>query len=151
MRAPQRKFGLVTFVTAFAALLFSCNLAFAQATTRLAPGGGGLTHVACGSAVSSCVLKASAGQFYGVYANCTSACWVMLFNATSAPSNGATTAGNASGNLVECFEVAAGASKSLVYSPYPIAFSVGITAAISSTACASLTLSTVGFVSGSVF
>lgn len=109
-----------------------------------------LTTVTCGSAVSSCVLKASAGNFYGTYANCTSACWVMVFNATSLPINGATTAGSASGNLVECFEVAAGQSKSLAYNTYPRAFSVGITVAISSTACATLTASTVGFISGGV-
>lgn len=109
-----------------------------------------VTGVTCGSAVSSCVLKASAGNFYGVYAECTSACWLMVFNATSAPSNGATTAGTASGNLVECIDVAANSSKSLNYPTFPRAYSVGITAAISSTACATLTLSTVGFVSGTV-
>lgn len=108
------------------------------------------TNVTCGSAVSSCVLKASAGNLYGVYANCTSACWLMVFNATSLPANGATTAGSASGNLVECVPVAAGDVRPLVYSLFPRAFSVGITVAISSTACATLTASTVGFVSGSV-
>lgn len=108
------------------------------------------TNVTCGSAVSSCVLKSSAGNLYGVYANCTSACWLMVFNATSAPSNGATTAGSASGNLVECIDVSANSSKSLVYPVFPRAYSVGITAAISSTACGTLTLSTVGFVSGGV-
>lgn len=109
-----------------------------------------VTSVTCGSAVSSCVLKASAGNLYGAYANCTAACWLMVFNATSAPSNGATTAGSASGNLVECIDISAGSSKSLTYPIFPRAFSVGITAAISSTACGTLTLSTVGFVSGGV-
>lgn len=115
-----------------------------------AASGAALTAVTCGSAASSCVLKASAGSFYGVYAECTAACWLMVFNATSAPSNGATTAGVASGNLVECVDIAAASSKSLNYPTFPRAFSVGITAVISSTACATLTLSTVGFVSGSV-
>lgn len=112
--------------------------------------GNALTSTSCGSAVSSCVLKASAGNLYGAYAECTSACWLMVFNSTSAPSNGATTTGNASGNLVECIDVSAGSSKSLTYPIFPRAFSVGITVAISSTACATLTLSTVGFVSGGV-
>ena len=149
MRVPQGILGLVTFVTI---LLLACGTAFAQSTTRLAPNtGGSLTTVTCGSAVSSCVLKSSPGNFYGTYANCTSACWVMVFNAVALPSNGATTAGAASGNLVECFEVAAGESKSLTYLPFARFFSVGVTVAISSTACASLTASTVGFVSGAVF
>ena len=107
-----------------------------------------LVPVVCGSAVSSCVLKAGGGNFYGVYANCTSACWVMVFNATSLPSNGATTAGTASGNLGDCFEVGAGSSKSLFYVPFPKPYSAGITVAISSTACGTLTASTVGFISG---
>ena len=109
-----------------------------------------LTATTCGSAVSSCVLKASAGNLYGVYAQCTAACWLMVFNSTSAPSNGSTTAGSSSGNLVECVDVSAGSGKSITYPIYPRAFSVGLTAAISSTACGTLTLSTVGFVSGSV-
>ncbi len=96
-------------------------------------GGGGassstpnaLTDVPCGSAVSSCVLKASPGNFFGVYADCTSACWLMVFNSVSAPSNGSTTAGKASGNMVECFPVAAGGANSVTYPTYPIALSVG--------------------------
>lgn len=115
-----------------------------------AASGAALTTNTCGSAVSSCVLKASAGNFYGAYAECTSACWLMVFNATSAPSNGSTTAGTGSGNLVDCIDISAGSSKSITYPTYPKAYSVGITVAISSTACATLTLSTVGFVSGSV-
>lgn len=111
---------------------------------------GALTTNTCGSAASSCVLKASAGSFYGAYAECTSACWLMVFNATSAPSNGSTTAGTGSGNLVECIDISANGSKSINYPTFPRAFSVGVTVAISSTACATLTLSTVGFVSGSV-
>lgn len=106
-----------------------------------------LSQTVCGSAASSCVIRAAPANFYGVYANCTSACWVMVFNRTTAPTNGATTAGTASGNVSDCFEVAAGSSKSLFYL-LPIAYSVGVTVAISSTACATLTLSTVGFIKG---
>jgi hypothetical protein len=109
------------------------------------------TNVTCGSAVSSCVLKASPGNLYGVYANCTAACWIMVFNSTAAVAAGATTAGNASGNLVECIPVAAGLAASLSYPTFPRNLTIGITVMISSTACATLTLSTVGFVSGQVF
>jgi hypothetical protein len=104
-----------------------------------------------GSASSSLVLKAGAGHLIGGYANCTAACWLMIFNSATAPSNGATTAGNASGNLQDCIPISAGGVGSINYSPQPLEFfSVGITAAISSTACGTLTLSTVGFIHGTV-
>lgn len=52
-----------------------------------------LTPVTASSALaSSQVLKGSAGAFYGAQVNSTSAAeWVMLFNATVLPSNGAVT------------------------------------------------------------
>lgn len=110
-----------------------------------------ITSVVAGSAVSSSVLKGSAGNLYGVYATCTSACWLMVFNATAAPSNGATTAGVGSGNLSDCVPIPASGIGGIGYRAGPAKrFSVGITAAISSTACATLTLSTVGFISGDV-
>lgn len=99
----------------------------------------GITPVVGGSAVSSLVLKAGAGNLYSVYANCTAACWLMVFNSITAPSNGATTAGVASGNMVECIPIASGGAGSISYAPGPPAvYSVGITATISSTACATL-------------
>jgi len=131
-----------------AALLW-CGLAAAQQQVRLTPPNQTLLHNVCGSAVSSCVLKAGPGNLYGVYAECTAACWMMIFNSATAPSNGATTAGLASGNMVDCIDIAANSSKSLSYAVYPIALSAGITVVISSTACATLTLSTVGFIHGS--
>jgi hypothetical protein len=111
----------------------------------------GATPVVCGSAVSSCVLKNAAGNLYAVYANCTSACWLMVFNAASAPSNGSTTAGVAASNMVECVPINAGSVGGLNYSGSgPAVYSTGMTATISSTACATLTLSAVGFIHGMV-
>lgn len=113
--------------------------------------GVGIAPVVAGSAASSSVLKASPGNLYGVYATCTSACWLMVFNAVAAPSNGSTTAGIASGGLQECIPIGATGVGSISYgSGPPEVFSVGITAAISSTACTTLTLSTVGYIHGSV-
>jgi hypothetical protein len=104
-----------------------------------------------GSVASSLVLKIAAGHLIGSYANCTAACWLMIFNSATAPSNGSTTAGTASGNLQDCIPIAAGGIGSINYAPQPLEFfSVGITAAISSTACSTLTLSTVGFIHGTV-
>jgi hypothetical protein len=111
----------------------------------------GITPVVGGSAISSLVLKASTGNLYGIYAECSSACWLMVFNSTTVPSNGSTTAGVASGNLVECIPILANSSGSITYAPGPPAiYSVGMTAAISSTTCATLTLSAVGFIHGLV-
>lgn len=107
-----------------------------------------LVGVTCGSAASSCVLKSGSGNLYGVYVQCTSACWFMIFNTLSLPANGSTTAGTDSGNLVECVDVAANTGKSLTYPTFPRYYSVGILVAISSTACVTLTASTVGFISG---
>lgn len=111
----------------------------------------GIAPVVCGSGVSSCVLKASPGNFYSAYAECSAACWLMLFNSTSAPSNGATTAGVASGNMTECIPINAGGAGSISNTGLPPSvYTVGITAAISSTTCATLTLATTGFVNGKV-
>ncbi len=110
----------------------------------------GIAPVVSGSASSGVVLKATPGNLYGVYAECTSACWLMVFNAVAVPSNGSTTAGIASGNLQDCIDIAAGSSRSLAYPGPPEVFSVGMSAAISSTACGTLTLSTVGFIHGMV-
>jgi len=111
----------------------------------------GITPVVGGSAASSLVLKNAAGNLYSVYAECSAACWLMVFNSTSAPSNGSTTAGVASGNMVECIPISAGGFGSVNYAGGPPAvYSVGITAAISSTTCATLTLATTGFIHGMV-
>ena len=110
-----------------------------------------LTPVVGGSAISSLVLKASGGNLWQVYANCTAACWLMVFNATAVPANGATTAGVAPGNLVECIAIPINGIGAISFTPGPAAvYSAGITAAISSTACATLTLSAVGFIHGLV-
>lgn len=112
-------------------------------------GNSNIPPVVCGSAVSSCVLKNASGFLYGVYANCTSACWLMVFNAAAAPSNGGTTAGIASGNMQECIFIPAGGSNGINYLPGPPStFANGITAVISSTSCGTLTLATTGFIHG---
>lgn len=112
----------------------------------------GITPVVCGSAVSSCVLKNATGNLFSVYAECSAACWLQVFNSTSAPSNGSTTAGNAANNMVECVPIAAGGIGAINYSLTgpPAVYSTGITAAISSTTCATLTLATTGFIHGMV-
>lgn len=115
-----------------------------SASSGIAPG-------VAGSGVSGLVLKASPGNLYSIYVTPTVAGYLMIFNATAVPSNGATTAGVASGNMQDCISVPANQTSSVSYNPGPPeVFSVGISAAFSSTACSSLTLSTSAFIHGSV-
>jgi hypothetical protein len=102
------------------------------------------TSVTCASASSTCQLKSSAGNFYGAYANCSAACWLFIINTTTTPTNATLTAGTASGNLSDCVPIAAGLAGSVSYPTFPRAYSVGMYAAISSTACPVLTLATTG-------
>lgn len=112
-------------------------------------GNNSIPPVVCGSAISTCQLKNSSGYLYSVYADCTAACWLMVFNTTTTPTNGATTAGIASGNMQECIPIASGGTGGINYLPGPPSvFANGIYAAISSTACATLTLATTGFIHG---
>lgn len=132
-------------------LLLGCGFAEAQTSTRLVPPAQTLVQGTCGSAVSGCVLSAKPTNFYGVYAECTAACWLMVFNSVAVPSNGATTAGIAANNMTECVDIPSGPGvRSITYPTYPVAYDTGVSVAISSTACATLTLSTVGFIKGTV-
>jgi hypothetical protein len=109
----------------------------------------GITPGVAGSASSSLVLKAAAGNLYSVYANSTVSGYLMVFNATSAPMNGSTTAGVAANDMVQC--VGPSTNPFLSFNPGPPeVYSVGITAAFSSTGCATLTLSATAFIHGSV-
>ena len=107
----------------------------------------GITPVVCGSVSSGCVLKGSPGNLYGIYANSGTSGYLMLFNSTSVPSNGSTTAGVASGNMVECIGPSTTLASSYTGLP-PEVFSVGISAAFSTTGCTTLTLSSTAFIHG---
>lgn len=111
----------------------------------------GVAPVVAGSAASSAILKASPGNLYNVYFTAGSTpVWGMVFNAISLPGDGSTTAGIASGNLQDCILVPANTTQSINYSGAPPeVFTVGITAAASSTACPTLTASATAFIHGS--
>jgi hypothetical protein len=111
-----------------------------------------LIPIVCGSAVSGCVLSPGPNsELVASYATCTLACFLMLFNSPTIPSNGPTTAGTAPGNMQGCIPIAAGTFASVSYAPGPSErFSTGISAAISSTGCGTLTLSPTAFVRGLV-
>lgn len=97
------------------------------------------------SGASSAVLKASPGNLYDAYLtnDTVKDLWLLVFNATSLPGNGPTTAGTASGNLQDCVKVPAGTTGTISYDPFaPESFSVGIVAVASSTKCTTLTADT---------
>ena len=110
----------------------------------------GNVPVVAPATTSQAVFKASPGNLYSTYATATTAGWLMIFNSTTVPGNGAVTAGVASGNLQDCIYVSANSSVAINYAPMPPeVFSVGISAVFSSTGCATLTLSTNAFIHGS--
>jgi hypothetical protein len=97
-----------------------------------------VTPVVSTSASSSLVLKASPGSILSLSATSATPGYVMLFDATSAPADGAVTPkycwqGPVSGPW-----------------PTPAAFAVGITAVYSTTGCATKTASATAWFSGQV-
>jgi hypothetical protein len=105
---------------------------------------GAITPVVSAAAEGSHVLKASAGNLYSlVVTSGASAGYVMIFNATSAPADGAVTP-------TECIVIAANSTISLNYSGPPEAFATGITAVFSTSGCFTKTISATAFFSGKV-
>jgi hypothetical protein len=91
---------------------------------------------------SALVLKASAGNLYGLNIVAgASAGYVMLFDATSAPGDGAVTP-------KYCLPIAANAGIDLNWRSMPMAFATGITAVFSTTGCYSKTASATAFIGG---
>jgi hypothetical protein len=105
-----------------------------------------ITPVVTSAVASSLVLKASAGNLYSVTLTTgATAGLLMVFNATSAPADGAVTP-------VYCVDVAATSTVAINFIPGPPAqFATGITAVFSSgTNCFSKTASATAFISGMV-
>lgn len=99
-------------------------------------------------AASNSVLKGSAGNLYSLTVTVgATAGWVMVFDTTVLPSNGATGA-----TLKWCYPVNSDGTKGGIDKVWntPIPFATGITAVFSSTACNSLTASSTAFFYGAV-
>lgn len=91
---------------------------------------------------SSLVLKASAGNLYGWRVTTgASAGYVLVFNATSLPANGAVTP-------VDCVAVAANSTVGAGPFDIPERYGTGITIGFSTTGCFSLTASSTAFIRG---
>lgn len=108
----------------------------------------GITPVVTAALAATLVLKNAAGNLYGVYAsNLTGGTsgYLQVFNATSAPADGAVAP-------VVCVPFAGGAAQAAYLGVPPAVFSTGITAVISSaTVCTTKTTGVLtGFISGLV-
>lgn len=108
----------------------------------------GVSPSATQAAASNSVLKSGAGSLYNltVTVGATTG-WVMIFDATALPSNGATGA-----SLKFCIPVNSDGTKGAVSMAWvtPVLFTTGITVGFSSTACNSLTASATAFFYGQV-
>lgn len=113
----------------------------AQQPTALATAG--ITSVVSASAESNHVLKGSAGNLYGFQVTSgASAGYVMIFNATAAPGDGAVTP-------IKCYVLPANSTMGASWSQGPpLVFSTGITVVFSTTGCFSKTASATAFISG---
>jgi hypothetical protein len=106
-----------------------------------------IAPIATGVAAGSLVLKASPGAVYQVTAsNPAAAAWLVLVNATAAPTGGATI------TPLACVAVPAAGSATINYSPGPPAnFNIGIVAGLLTTASSCFTFTTTtGYISGVV-
>ncbi len=113
-------------------------------------GGGGVTAatpISTTTLASSLVVKASAGKLFSFEAVPDSTLyaatwWLMIFNATSAPGDGAVTP-------LKCYQVPAGVlSFPASFASNGVAFSTGITLVASTTGCLTKTASAHAFISG---
>lgn len=129
-------------IKAASAFPLSTDTALVVATAALSP-------LATQAAASNSVLKASAGALktLTVVAGATSG-WVMVFDLTALPSNGATGA-----SLKWCYPVLSNGTVGGIdkdWGEAPLIFTTGITVGFSSTACNSLTASATAFFYGQV-
>lgn len=108
--------------------------------------GAGATSISSSTLAANLVVKGSAGNLYSfeVSADATlyTANWyILIYNATSAPIDGAVTP-------VKCYLIPAATSTFAAAFPHPVNFSTGITIGVSSTGCFTKTASIHAFISG---
>lgn len=104
------------------------------------------TAVTSTSLEANHVITGAAGSLYSfeVQADSTlsaAAWWIMVYNATSAPVDGAVTP-------IKCYQMASGTLGASYAFPNPIAFSTGITIGVSTTGCLTKTASAHAIISG---
>lgn len=115
-------------------------------STPSSASGAALTPVSSSALAANTVIKASAGNLYSFEVSADStlsaaAWWIMIYNATSAPVDGAVTP-------LKCYAMASGVTAFTAGFQTPVAFSTGITVGVSTTGCFTKTASTHAFISG---
>lgn len=136
VQAPALPTGAATETSVAAIAASAAIIPTATATNAITP-------VVSTAAEGSHVLKAGAGNLYGLSVTTgASAGYVMIFNATSAPADGAVTP-------IKCYSVPATSSFGASWNN-PAAFSTGITVVFSTTGCFTKTISATAFISGEV-
>ncbi len=106
--------------------------------------GTAITPISSGSADDNLVLKASAGNLYSVYVTVGgTAGYLMIFNATSEPADGAVTP-------VHCIQAPVNSTVGVDYAGVPARFATGITAVFSTTGCFTKTTTPTVFFQGGV-
>jgi hypothetical protein len=102
----------------------------------------GVTQAQTGAAASSLVVKASAGSLVSISGSAVTGSYIMIFNATSAPADGAVTP-------VKCWgPMAAAGPFSFGWGPGPVlTMATGITVVSSSTGCFTKTATNANFIS----
>lgn len=103
------------------------------------------THAATSALAANLEVKASAGNLYGFNVSADStlsgaAWWLMAYNATSAPADGAVTP-------VLCYAAPTGTTSINGTFNVPVAFATGIVLSVSTTGCFTKTASTHAFIS----
>lgn len=150
-----------TILSLLSLALLACPLqATAQTATPVVPGY--QTATGCPGSVTPCysqaavpknsaaaesshVFKATAGTLFGLSVTSgASAGYVLVFNATSAPADGAVTP-------VACYQLPASQTIGIAFTPFPLAMSTGITAVFSTTGCFTKTASATAFFLGEIY
>lgn len=111
-----------------------------------AASGAGISAVSSSALAANTVIKASAGNLYSFQVSADStlsaaAWWIMIYDATSAPADGAVTP-------KKCYALPSGSTLASFGFQYPVAFSTGIVIGVSTTGCFTKTASTHAFISG---
>ena len=114
--------------------------------TQQAGAGGGATHAQSAALAANLTLKSGAGNLYSfeVAADSTlagAAWWVMIYDATSAPADGAITP-------AKCYSLPSGATTMTGAFPTPVAFATGITIGVSTNGCYTKAQSTHALIGG---
>lgn len=113
-------------------------------TVQVPSVGGGATNAATSVLASNLVVKSGAGTLFGIVVSADStisgaAWWIMVFDATSLPSNGTVTP-------AKCYALPSGATSASYAWPIGLNFTTGITVGASTTGCFSLTASVHAFI-----